>query len=290
MIGPAIGPCCYEVGTEVSDRFDADLTHDGKLDLVRRKGVPAQLTRFVGREPELDRIARALSEARLVTLTGPGGAGKTRLAIEAAQAHADACFVELAPLTDGTRIPYAVLTALGVRDGFRTPASDGTDRLLTALEDREPLLVLDNCEHLVKRPPGSPPGSSRPARAFACSPPAGSPSASPARSCCPCRRCRRSPRCGSSWTAPGPSAPDSRATRAWPASARPSTGCRWRSSSRPRVCALSPRTNWRSAWTTGSASSTAATAPRRPGTAPCGPSWSGAGTCWTTRSGSSRAG
>ncbi|MFG2467481.1 BTAD domain-containing putative transcriptional regulator [Streptomyces canus] len=116
----------------------------------RRRSVPAQLTRFVGREPELGRIARALSEARLVTLTGPGGAGKTRLAIEATQAHAGACFVELAPLTDGTRIPYAVLTALDVRDGFRTPASDGMDRLLTALEDRETLLVLDNCEHLVE--------------------------------------------------------------------------------------------------------------------------------------------
>src|SRR4051812_22035382 len=120
----------------------------------RRKGVPAQLTRFVGRETELDRIAGALSEARLVTLTGPGGAGKTRLAIEAAQAHADACFVELAPLTDATRIPYTVLTALGVRDGFRSPATDGTDRLLAALEDREPLLVLDNCEHLVEEAAG----------------------------------------------------------------------------------------------------------------------------------------
>ncbi|MEU0209912.1 BTAD domain-containing putative transcriptional regulator [Streptomyces canus] len=119
-----------------------------------RRSVPAQLTRFVGRGPELGRIARALSEARLVTLTGPGGAGKTRLAIEATQAHASACFVELAPLTDGTRIPYAVLTALDVRDGFRTPASDGMDRLLTALEDRETLLVLDNCEHLVEAAAG----------------------------------------------------------------------------------------------------------------------------------------
>ncbi|WP_433919578.1 tetratricopeptide repeat protein [Streptomyces canus] len=119
-----------------------------------RRSVPAQLTRFVGREPELGRIARALSEARLVTLTGPGGAGKTRLAIEATQAHAGACFVELAPLTDGARIPYAVLTALDVRDGFRTPASDGMDRLLTALEDRETLLVLDNCEHLVEAAAG----------------------------------------------------------------------------------------------------------------------------------------
>ena len=115
-----------------------------------RRHLPVQLTRFVGREAELPRIGRALSDARLVTLTGPGGTGKTRLAIEAARGHARVCFVELAPLTDGTRIPYAVLSALGVREGFRTPATDTTDRLLVALEDRELLLVLDNCEHLVE--------------------------------------------------------------------------------------------------------------------------------------------
>ncbi|MFG2789383.1 ATP-binding protein [Streptomyces sp. NPDC048419] len=116
-----------------------------------RRRLPVQLTRFVGREGELARIAALLAaDARLVTLTGPGGAGKTRLAIETARQHAGVCFVELAPLADGTRIPYAVLTALGVREGFRTPATDGTDRLLAALEDRELLLVLDNCEHLVE--------------------------------------------------------------------------------------------------------------------------------------------
>ncbi|WP_406006565.1 tetratricopeptide repeat protein [Streptomyces sp. NBC_00637] len=138
------------------------------LELLRgggsgRPAVPVQLTRFIGRERELARIAEALSEARLVTLTGPGGAGKTRLAIEAARARTEArprpspsgtredvCFVELAPLADGTRIPYAVLTALGVREGFRTPAGDGADRLSAVLEDRELLLVLDNCEHLVE--------------------------------------------------------------------------------------------------------------------------------------------
>ncbi|MFC8514959.1 BTAD domain-containing putative transcriptional regulator [Streptomyces sp. NPDC057257] len=145
-----------------------------------RPRLPVQLTRFVGREPELTRIATLLTDARLVTLTGPGGAGKTRLAIEAAAALTtrsprtgtntrarsatpvrdphpvaphptpDVCFVELAPLTDGRHITHAVLSALGVREGFRTPASDGLGRLLAALEDREVLLVLDNCEHLVE--------------------------------------------------------------------------------------------------------------------------------------------
>ncbi|GAA3067209.1 BTAD domain-containing putative transcriptional regulator [Streptomyces glomeratus] len=133
--------------------------------------LPAQLTRFVGRAPELARIRTLLASSgtRLVTLTGPGGAGKTRLATEAALRYAegrgdtggapgtrarattpDVCFVELAPLTDGSRIPYAVLAALGVREGFRGPAADAGDRLLAVLEDRELLLVLDNCEHLVE--------------------------------------------------------------------------------------------------------------------------------------------
>ncbi|MFF4909517.1 BTAD domain-containing putative transcriptional regulator [Streptomyces sp. NPDC001260] len=128
------------------------------LELLRgaepeRPRLPVQLTRFVGREPELARIAALLPDSRLLTLTGPGGAGKTRLAIEAAATLAGIpapCFVELAPVTDGGRIVYAVLAALGMRDGFRSPATDVTDRLRAALEDRELLLVLDNCEHLVE--------------------------------------------------------------------------------------------------------------------------------------------
>ncbi|MGW2963605.1 AfsR/SARP family transcriptional regulator [Streptomyces sp. NPDC001220] len=142
------------------------------LELLRgaepeRPRLPVQLTRFVGREPELARIAALLTGARLVTLTGPGGAGKTRLALEAAtkieaarrselppkneaaREGGGVCFVELAPLGDGSQIPYAVLTALGVREGLRSPVADTTDRLLAALEERELLLVLDNCEHLV---------------------------------------------------------------------------------------------------------------------------------------------
>ncbi len=108
--------------------------------------VPVPLTGFVGRT-ELERLRTALDTARLVTLTGPGGAGKTRLAIEAATG--DACFVELATTTD---VPRAVLTALGLREqGVLTPgaAEDPADRLATALADRPLLLVLDNCEHVV---------------------------------------------------------------------------------------------------------------------------------------------
>ncbi|UFR02054.1 winged helix-turn-helix domain-containing protein [Streptomyces sp. Go40/10] len=158
-----------ELGADPSPELSAlhlDLLRDGTEPPARPR-LPAQLTRFVGREAELARIDRALSDSRLVTLTGPGGVGKTRLALEAARArtgsvavHArsgprpgavpDVCLVELAPVADGSRIPYAVLAALGVRDGFRSPATDALDRLLEALADREVLLVLDNCEHLVE--------------------------------------------------------------------------------------------------------------------------------------------
>ncbi|GHC84950.1 ATP-binding protein [Streptomyces flavofungini] len=116
---------------------------------ARQRGVPAQVTRFIGRADELARIGALLADARLVTLTGPGGAGKTRLAVEAARGLPDVCFVELAPLADGAQVPYAILTALGVRDGLHAPGGDATERLLSALHGRELLLVLDNCEHLV---------------------------------------------------------------------------------------------------------------------------------------------
>ncbi len=124
----------------------------------RRQGLPAQLTSFVGRAEEVRRVGKLLGEARLVTLTGTGGAGKTRLAIEAAgREAAEVCFVELAPIGDGTDVPVAVLGALGLREAGLLPAPvpdqrrpDSTVRLVAALADRRMLLVLDNCEHVVE--------------------------------------------------------------------------------------------------------------------------------------------
>lgn len=119
-----------------------------------RKTLPSQLTTFVGRDEELTRVGALLGERRLVTLIGPGGAGKTRLAIEAAgRLDGEVRFVELAGLTDGSDVPQAVLSALGLRDaGLRAPAEPGwqpTDRLVEALAERRLLMVLDNCEHVV---------------------------------------------------------------------------------------------------------------------------------------------
>ncbi|WMX46577.1 BTAD domain-containing putative transcriptional regulator [Streptomyces roseicoloratus] len=100
---------------------------------------PLPLTAFVGRERERERLGALLSAARLVTLVGPGGAGKTRLAVECA--GRDAVFVDLAAVGPG-EAAGAFARALGVRDA-------GSDALVRALADRPVLLVVDNCEHVV---------------------------------------------------------------------------------------------------------------------------------------------
>ncbi|MFG1644313.1 BTAD domain-containing putative transcriptional regulator [Amycolatopsis sp. NPDC049252] len=113
--------------------------------------LPAQLTSFVGRDAELRQVSELLARARLVTLLGPGGTGKTRLAIEtAAVTEGPVAFVELAPHGDG-EVVGAVLGALGLRDTAlrQREAQDPADRLIAALRDRTTLLVLDNCEHVV---------------------------------------------------------------------------------------------------------------------------------------------
>ncbi|GGK64665.1 SARP family transcriptional regulator [Planomonospora parontospora subsp. parontospora] len=130
-------------------------TADPPPDLPR--GLPAHLTPLIGRADELERIRVLLGGGRLVTLTGPGGTGKTRLATEAAgRLDGEVCFVELGPLGDGAEVPQAVLGALGLREtgllsapNRQQPAPDPTGRLVAALTGRSVLLVLDNCEHVV---------------------------------------------------------------------------------------------------------------------------------------------
>jgi predicted ATPase/DNA-binding SARP family transcriptional activator len=118
-----------------------------------RAGLPAQLTSFVGRGRELGEIDRMLRRTRLLTLTGPGGAGKTRLALAAAAARAESgalpdgvWFVDLGALRDGALVPQAVAVALGVPMPAQRPALDA---LLPHLAPRRLLLVLDTCEHLL---------------------------------------------------------------------------------------------------------------------------------------------
>jgi predicted ATPase/DNA-binding CsgD family transcriptional regulator len=110
------------------------------------------LTRFIGREHEIAALTDLLrrSDVRLVTLIGPGGVGKTRLALQVAEGVPDdfgdgAMFVSLAPLRDPALVLPAIAGALGLRE---SPDHSLRDRLVAALRGRRLLLVLDNCEHL----------------------------------------------------------------------------------------------------------------------------------------------
>jgi predicted ATPase/Tfp pilus assembly protein PilF len=113
--------------------------------------LPRQLTSFVGREKETTEVKERLFESCLLTLTGSGGCGKTRLALQAAQELSGQFaegvgLVELGALTEAALVPQRVATALEVREeAGRSP----TDTLVDFLRDRSFLLLLDNCEHLV---------------------------------------------------------------------------------------------------------------------------------------------
>ncbi|WP_426512010.1 BTAD domain-containing putative transcriptional regulator [Dactylosporangium sp. McL0621] len=122
----------------------------------------AGLTSFVGRDADVADVGRLVSGGRLVTLIGPGGAGKTRLSVETGRTLAGAApdgvwLVELAPVTDPGDVIQAVWGALGLRDpagkpttgGRRVDADDAPRRLAGALAHRRLLLILDNCEHVV---------------------------------------------------------------------------------------------------------------------------------------------
>ncbi|MFJ6771960.1 ATP-binding protein [Kitasatospora sp. NPDC091257] len=114
--------------------------------------LPAEVTGFVGRRGELAELAGLLDSARLVTVTGPGGVGKSRLALRAAARAADAFpdgtwLVDVAPVQDPLLLGHAVLEALRLADGSARPP---LDVLIERLEGRRLLLVLDGCEHLVE--------------------------------------------------------------------------------------------------------------------------------------------
>jgi class 3 adenylate cyclase len=116
-----------------------------------RHNLPLQLTSFIGREKEILQVKRLLLGDRFVTLTGPGGTGKTRLALQVAaellELFPDGVWmVELASLSDSTLVPQTVAAALGVRESSGRPIMT----LLTDyLRNKEMLLILDNCEHLL---------------------------------------------------------------------------------------------------------------------------------------------
>ena len=133
----------------------------------RQSGLPAEVSSLVGRGPEIAAVRERLRGGRVVTLTGPGGCGKTRLALRVA-ALAEAGFgdgellVELASLHRSALVPASVAEALGVPE---QDAADPMAGVVRALAGRELLIVLDNCEHVLGSAagwwscwPGSAPG------------------------------------------------------------------------------------------------------------------------------------
>lgn len=113
--------------------------------------LPLALTRFVGREVELDEIAALIRDHRLVTLTGSAGVGKTQTALHAATGLRDdagtaLCFIALAPIRDATLVATAIASALGMQE---VPNRTLLETLVVYLKNKTLLLVLDNCEHIV---------------------------------------------------------------------------------------------------------------------------------------------
>ena len=119
---------------------------------LTRGQLPVRLTPLVGRESELDDIVQSMHRNRLITLTGPGGTGKTRLALAAARTAetsfpGGACWVALAQIDDPAIAGQAVATQLGVPD---TPGQDPVEAIAKHVADHPMLIVLDNCEHLAE--------------------------------------------------------------------------------------------------------------------------------------------
>ncbi|WP_328946348.1 LuxR C-terminal-related transcriptional regulator [Streptomyces sp. NBC_00250] len=112
--------------------------------------MPAELTSFVGRMEDIGKVSALLSDSRVVTLTGPGGIGKTRLALQVATRVRRSFgggmrFVDLAPLTDGGLLAYSLVDALRIDSAAR---GGGLEAVTAFLRERNMLLVLDNCEHV----------------------------------------------------------------------------------------------------------------------------------------------
>jgi len=113
--------------------------------------LPVHLTSFIGRENEIDEVKQELEEHRLVTLTGSGGTGKTRLSLQVAAELIEKFdhgiwFVELAPITDPELVPQTILTAIGIKEQENKAP---LELLKEYFQERQTLIVLDNCEHLV---------------------------------------------------------------------------------------------------------------------------------------------
>jgi predicted ATPase/class 3 adenylate cyclase len=138
----------------VVEGLESDFPPPRTLD-ARPNNLPLQLTSFVGREEEIAEVERLLGRTRLLTLTGPGGSGKSRLAVRVAadllsQYQDGSCFVDLSPVNDPALVPAAVAKALGVSEAAGRPI---LDEIKDHLRHRELLQVVDNFEQVAEAGP-----------------------------------------------------------------------------------------------------------------------------------------
>jgi predicted ATPase/class 3 adenylate cyclase len=135
----------------VAPDLPADFPRLNTLDIAPNN-LPSLLSSFIGRQAEVAAVQRRVAESRLVTLTGPGGCGKTRLALEAAtRLQVDfpdgVWWIELAPLANPALVPQTVAFTLGLREDPNRPLAKV---LADSLRPKKALLLLDNCEHLIE--------------------------------------------------------------------------------------------------------------------------------------------
>ncbi|GIG57684.1 SARP family transcriptional regulator [Longispora fulva] len=129
----------------------------GRREENRRTNLRAELTSFVGKDADVTAVRELVADHRLTTLIGPGGSGKTRLATETARTLLDelpdgAWLVELAAIGADGDVAQATLAGLGLRDALLggTSNAEPADRLIAAIRERDALLILDNCEHVIE--------------------------------------------------------------------------------------------------------------------------------------------
>lgn len=145
-----------EPSLELQELEERILLHDRELTWEPERGpqhnLPTQISSFVGRESQLIEVSKLLEESRLVTVTGPGGSGKTRLALEVAQSLLDrfrdgVWLIPLAALSDGALIATEMLGFIGLDSPVQR---DHLEALTDQLAERESLLIIDNCEHVLQ--------------------------------------------------------------------------------------------------------------------------------------------